>query len=50
MQTAGLERCLSDPSGADEELNPGFGPRAKGCVLRSQALAAAGRMLIFIQD
>ena len=32
----------SDPSGADEELNPGFGPRAKGCVLRSQTLAAAG--------
>ena len=26
------------------------GLRAKGCVLRSQALAAAGRMLIFIQD
>ena len=40
----------SDPSGADEELNPGFGLRAKGCVLRSQALEAAGRMLIFIQD
>ena len=38
----------SDPSGVDERTEPWFW--AKGCVLRSQALVTAGKMLIFIQD